>query len=111
MKGPNVFITYFKSPFQFVHVYQVLPSEYYFQKNGGRFNLVSIFGTLNNFCKKTYEKTYLFLHKYPKSLSGSTLWQSSTILKFLLKEWQLFENVNKFLLIWATLNNFCAKTY
>ena len=30
--------------------------------------------------------------------------------KIFIKKWQLFENVNKFLLIWATLKNFCAKT-
>ena len=49
MKRPAVFITYFQSLFQVVHVYQVLRSEYFSQKNGGRFNLISISRTLNNF--------------------------------------------------------------
>ena len=43
MKRPPVFITYFQSPFQIVHGYQVLQSEYFFQKNGDHFNLISIF--------------------------------------------------------------------
>ena len=111
MKRPTVFITYFQSSVQFVHVYQVLLSEYFFQKNGGCFNLISIFPCLNNFCKETYEKAYLIFHIYTNYLSHSTLSQSFTIWKFLLKKCQLFQNVNKFLVIWTTLSNFCTKTY
>ena len=111
MKRPTVFITYFQRSVQFEHVYQVLLSKHFFQKNGDCFNLTSIFPCLNNFCKKTYEKTYLFLHIYTNSLSRSTLSQSFTIWKFLLKKCQLFQNLNKFSLIWASLSNFCMKTY
>ena len=32
MKRPAVFITYFQSTIQIVHVYQILRSEYFFQK-------------------------------------------------------------------------------
>ena len=102
MKRPAVFITYFQSLFQVVHVYQVLRSEYFSQKNGGRFNLISISRTLNNFWNKPYKKRYRFFDIFPKFLSHSILWQSFTIWKFLLKKWQLFENVNKSLVIWAT---------
>ena len=111
MKRPAVFITYFQSLFQVVHVYQVLRSEYFSQKNGGRFNLISISRTLNDFWNKLYKKRYRFFDIFPKFLPHSILWQSFTFWKFLLKKWQLFENVNKSLVIWATLNNFCAKTY
>ena len=111
MKRPTVFITYFQRSVQFEHVYQVLLSKHFFQKNGDCFNLTSIFPCLNNSCKKTYEKTYLFLHIYTNSLSRSTLSQSFTIWKFLLKKCQLFQNLNKFSLIWASLSNFCMKTY
>ena len=37
MKRPAVFITYFQSSFQTVHSYQVLRSEYFFQKFYDRF--------------------------------------------------------------------------
>ena len=43
MKKPPVFITYFQSPFQIVHIYEVLHFEYFFQKFYGRFNLMAIF--------------------------------------------------------------------
>ena len=43
MKRPVVFIAYVQSPFQVLDVYQVLQSEYFFQKIGGRFNLIYIF--------------------------------------------------------------------
>ena len=43
MKRCVVFITYFQSSFQIVHICQVLHSEYFFQKFDGRFNLISIF--------------------------------------------------------------------
>ena len=68
MKRPTVFITYFQSSVQFVHVYQVLLSEFFFQKYGGCFSLISIFPCLNNFCKETYEKTYhlfSYILKFP----------------------------------------------
>ena len=42
MKRAAIFITYFQSPFQYVHVYQVLHSEYFFAKFDGRFSLMPI---------------------------------------------------------------------
>ena len=57
MKRPGIFITYFQSPFQYVHVYQALLSEYFFAKFDGRFNLIPIFFPFHHFCKKTYGKT------------------------------------------------------
>ena len=43
MKRRAVFIKYFQSPFQIVHLYELLLSEYFFQKIGASFNLTSIF--------------------------------------------------------------------
>ena len=43
MKRPAVFITSCQSPFQIVHDYQDLLSEYIFQKCYHPFNIVSIF--------------------------------------------------------------------
>ena len=60
MKTPAIFITYFQSTIQIVHVYQILRSEYFFQKFVGRFNLMSTFFAFHHFCEKTYEKTYRF---------------------------------------------------
>ena len=74
-------------------------------------NSLLISETLNNFFKKTYEKTYHFYDIFSKFLKSCTCSQSFTISKFLEQKWRLLENVNKFLLIWANLNNFCEKTY
>ena len=43
MKRPAVFTTYFQSTIQIVHVYQILRSEYFFQKFVDSFNLMSTF--------------------------------------------------------------------
>ena len=57
MKRPPIFITYFQSPFQIVHIYEVLDFEYFFQKFYGRFNLMPNFLAFHHFYQKTYEKT------------------------------------------------------
>ena len=43
----TVFITYFQSSVKFVHVNQVLLYEYFYKKNGGCVNLISIFSTFH----------------------------------------------------------------
>ena len=43
IKRPAVFVIHFQSPFQIVHVYQLLQSQYIFQKFDGPFNLMAIF--------------------------------------------------------------------
>ena len=60
MKRPAIFITYFQITNQIVDVYQILRSEYFFQKFVGRSNLMATFFTFHHFCKKTYKKTYQF---------------------------------------------------
>ena len=58
MKRPAVFIIYFQSPAQIVHVHKVSGSAYFFQKFYGRFDLTSMFLTFHDFYEKTYQKTY-----------------------------------------------------
>ena len=94
MERPIVFITYFESPFQIVHVYQVFRSGYFFQKFYDGFNIISIFD----------------------DLVSKLLWlcarsQNFVIWKFFIKIWRLFQNVNNILFISATLSNICSKTY
>ena len=68
MKRPAVFITYFQSTIPDVHVYQILRSEYFFQKFVGCFNLMSTFFVFQHFCEKTYSKTYRFYDWFSKFL-------------------------------------------
>ena len=42
MKRPAVFVIYFQSPFQIVHVYQLLQFQHIFEKFDGPFNLMAI---------------------------------------------------------------------
>ena len=57
MKRPAIFIIYFQSPFQIVHIYEVLDFEYIFQKFYGHFSLMAIFLAFHHFYEITYEKT------------------------------------------------------
>ena len=102
----------FQSPFQIVHIYQVLWFEYFFKKIGARFNLILIFLTLKHFFQKTYKNTYCFYEIFSKFLSRSTRSQNFVIWNFYLKKkmW-FFQNVNNLLFISTTLSNICGKTY
>ena len=69
------------------------------------------FFTFNHISEKTYEKTYQFHDLFSKFLPLCTGSQNFVIWKFLLKQWQPFQNLNNFLFISATLSNICDKTY
>ena len=79
MKRPAIFITYFQSTIQNVHVYQILPSEYFFQKFVDRFNLMSTFLAFHHFCEKTNKKTYQFYDLFSNLLSNIVM---CTLIKF-----------------------------
>ena len=65
MKRPAVFAIYFQSLFQIVHVYQLLQSQYIFQKFDGLFNLMgnimAIFGIFNIFMIRFLKKLNNFI--------------------------------------------------
>ena len=111
MKRPAVFITYFQSTIQIVHVYQILRSEYFFQKFVGRFNLMSTFFAFQHFCEKTYSKSYRFYQWFSKLLTLCTWSQNLVVWNFFSRKWRPFLNVNNFLFISTTLSNICEKTY
>ena len=111
MKRPAVFITYFQSPGQIVHVHKVSRSAYFFQKFYGGFNLMSMFFAFHHFYEKTYEKTYWFYDLFSNFLWLYVRWQNFLAWNFLIKKWRLFQNVINFLLISATLSNVCEKSY
>ena len=111
MKRPAVFITYFQSTIQIVHVYQILRSEYFFQKFVGRFNLMSTFFAFQHFCEKTYSKTYQFYDLFSKFPSLCARSQNLVVWNFFSRKWRPFLNVNNFLFISTTLSNICEKTY
>ena len=111
MKRPAVFITYFQSTIQIVHVYQILRSEYFFQKFVGRFNLMSTFFAFQQFCEKTYSKSYRFYDWFSKLLTLCTWSQNLVVWNFFSRKWRPFLNINNFLFISTTLSNICEKTY
>ena len=111
MKRPAVFITYFQSTIQNVHVYQILRSEYFFQKFVGWFNLMSTFLAFHHFCEKTYKETYQFHDLFSNFLSLCGRSQNFVVQKLFSRKWRPFLNVNNFLFISATLSNICDKTY
>ena len=111
MKRPAVFITYFQSTIQIVHVYQILRSEYFFQKFVGRFNLMSTFFAFHHFCEKTYEKTYWFYDLFSNFQLLCARSQNFVVWNFFTIKLRPFLNVNNFLFISATLSNICDKTY
>ena len=111
IKRPAIFITYFQSTIQIVHVYQILRSEYFSPKFVGRFNLMSKFFAFHHFCEKTYEKTYRFYDLFSNFPSLCALSQNFVAWKHLSIKWRSFLNVNNFLFISATLSNICDKTY
>ena len=111
MERPVVFITYFQSSFQTVHGYQVLRSEYFFQKFYDRFNIISIFFKFDNFYEKTYDKTFQFYDLFSNFLSLCARSENFVVWKSLLKKSRLFQNVNNLLFISTTLTNICNKTY
>ena len=110
MKRLVVFIAYFQSSFQIVHVYQVLRSELFLQKFYDPFNLISIFFTFNHFSEKTYEKTDQFYDLFLNLFLLCTRSKNLVIWKFLLKKLWLFQNLNNFFFICSTLSNICEKT-
>ena len=68
MKRPAIFITYFQSPFQIVHIYEVLHFEYFFQKFYGRFNLMAIFFSLcTTFSRKLVKRLNNFMTDFQSS--------------------------------------------
>ena len=82
MKRHAVFITYFQSPGQIMHVHKISRSAYFFQKFYGGFNLMSMFFTFHHFYEKTYENTYWFYDLFSKFLWLYTGWQNFFRLKF-----------------------------
>ena len=110
MKRLVVFIAYFQSSFQIVHVYQVLRSELFLQKFYDPFNLISIFFTFKHFSEKTYEKTDQFYDLFLNLFLLCTRSKNLVIWKFLLKKLWLFQNLNNFFFICSTLSNICEKT-
>ena len=111
MKRPAVFITYFQSTIQIVHVYQILRSEYFFQKFVGWFNLMSTFLAFHHFCEKTYKETYQLHDLFSNFLSLCGRSQNFVVQKLFSRKWRPFLNVNNFLFISATLSNICDKSY
>ena len=111
MKRPTVFITYFQSTIQNVHVYQILRSEYFFQKFVGRFNLMSTFFAFQHFCEKTYSKTYRFYDWFSRFPSLCVRSQNLVLWNFFSRKWRPFLNINNFLFISTTLSIICEKTY
>ena len=105
MKRPAVFITYFQSIGQIVHVYKVSWSGYFFQKFYGRFNLMSMFFTFHHFYEKTYEKTYWFFDLFWNFLSLYVGWQKFFNWNFLPKNGGSLKMLSiyyLFLQLWAT---------
>lgn len=100
MKRHTIFMTYFQSSGQLLHVHTFLIAQKFLEKKWRFFQYVKktllIFITLNNICQKVAINFYTLTKFY--------------YLKIYIKKWQLFKNVNKLLLIWPTLNNFCIKT-
>ena len=111
MKRPAVLITYFQINIQNVHDYQILRSEYFFQKFAGRFNLMSTIFAFQHFCEKTCCKTYRFYQWFSKFPSLCARSQKLVVWNFFSRKWRPFLNVNNFLFISTTLSNICEKTY
>ena len=90
MKKPAVFITYFQSPFQFVHVYQFLHFEDFFEKFDGCFNLTAFFLRFatklmkrpNNFMTH-FQSFYCYLHTHKFSSSENIFQKIGSPLKML----------------------------
>ena len=96
MKRRAIFITYFQSTIQIVQVYQILRSEYFFQKFAGRFNLMSIFFAFHHFCEKTYEKTYRFYDLFSNFQLLSARSENFIVSNFFSRKCRPFLNVNNF---------------
>ena len=92
-------------------VYQILRSEYFFQKCVGRFNLMATFFTFYHFCKKTYKKTYQFYDLFSHFQLLSARWQNFLVWNIFTIKLPPFLNVSNFLFISASLSNICDKTY
>ena len=105
MKRPAVFITSCQSPFQIVHVYQDLLSEYIFQKCYHPFNIVSIFFNFQPLLREKLWKdlTILWLiFKVPVLMYTLT---KIIHLKMFTKKMAVFQNINNLLLISQTYIN------
>ena len=95
MKRPTIFMTYFHSSDQFVHVHTVLLAQKFLQKKWHLFQYVKkmllIPATLNNILNKNYEKFYRFCNIFSKFLSLFTLSHNVIMATFLEQKWQLFQ--------------------
>ena len=95
MKRPTIFMTYFHSSDQFVHVLTVLLAQKFLQKKWHLFQYVKkmllIPATLNNILNKNYEKFYRFCNIFSKFLSLFTLSHNVIMATFLEQKWQLFQ--------------------
>ena len=111
MKRPIVFITYFESPFQIVPVYQVFRSGYFFPKFYDGFNIISIFPIFSSFAREVKKRHTNFMTYFQIFYHCVDAHKILWFRKCLLRKWHLFENVNNFLLIFATLSNICDKSY
>ena len=111
MKTPAIVITYFQTPFQIVHIYQVLQWECFFLKLSRPFqyNIHSL--NFEMLLPENLWEDLQIVWLISKFLSRSTRSQFFVIWKCLLKISQLFQNVHKLFIILATLSNICHKTY
>ena len=111
MKTPAIVITYFQTPFQIVHIYQVLQWECFFLKLSRPFqyNIHSL--NFEMLLPENLWEDLQIVWLISKFLSRSTRSQFFVIWKCLLKISLLFQNVHKLFIILATLSNICHKTY
>ena len=77
MKRPAVSVKYFQRPFQIVHSYQVLRSEYFFQKSLNCLNLMSVFLTLKHIPRKNHDNTSCHFAHDHKFLSSKIFCKKS----------------------------------
>ena len=108
MKRPAVFITYFENLFEIVHVQQVLNSEYFFRKFDGRSKIMAIFLLSTTFARKLIkwpDNFITYFRSFYRYIQIFVVWKNFKI------KWQLFQNVNDLLFIFAIFSNICNKTY
>ena len=116
VKKPAVFITYFQSTIQIVHVYQILSSEYLSPKFVGCFNLMSTFFALHHFpqlwatfATKLMKRPTVFFNILKLQLHFYMF--TKLLGEQIIKKNALFQYVHKTLFIPATLSNAFHKNY
>ena len=110
MKRPIVFITYFQSSFQILRL-PTFTIWIFFSKILWRFHYNIHFFPFLVVLRELLWKEIPILWLFSKLLWLCARSQNFVIWKFFIKIWELFQNVNNFLFIFATLSNICSKTY